>query len=179
MSCRLSASPAEQLNETDSGSEVVSSPAASIFVMRDNPRQFFVRQPLPSTSSAQTASPATSKQAEEAPPEDQPQSSSQTKSAGLGYLRMQDCALPTQQAMCMIYPIQQVSHTHPRVDNWYLLRPHASMAQHSLQMRVQEQVAMLPAKVVRSLQRTVAQAGRPQSHRDQALPATAASLMTR
>ncbi len=67
--CRLSASPAEQLLDSDGGSDAVSSPATSIFVMRDNPRQFFVRQPLPSTASAQTASPAPSKQPEEAPSE--------------------------------------------------------------------------------------------------------------
>lgn len=67
--CRLSASPAEQLLDSDGSSDVVSSPATSIFVMRDNPRQFFVRQPLPSTASAQSASPAPSKQPEEAPSE--------------------------------------------------------------------------------------------------------------
>ena len=67
--CRLSASPAEQLLDNDGSSDAVSSPAISIFVMRDNPRQFFVRQPLPSTASAQSASPAPRKQPEEAPSE--------------------------------------------------------------------------------------------------------------
>ena len=103
VSCRLSASPAEQLNETDGGSEIVSSPAASIFVMRDNPRQFFVRQPLPSTSSAQTASPAPSKQPEEAPPEDQPKSSSRTKSGGWWHVLMQIRPLSPWQDSCLNY----------------------------------------------------------------------------
>ena len=67
--CRLSASPAEQLLDDKSSSDAVSSPGTSIFVMRDNPRQFFVRQPLPSTASAQKASPAPSKQPEGAPSE--------------------------------------------------------------------------------------------------------------
>jgi hypothetical protein len=67
--CRLSSSPAEQLLDDNGSSDAVSKPATSIFVMRDNPRQFFVRQPLPSTASAQKASPAPSKQPEEAPSE--------------------------------------------------------------------------------------------------------------
>ena len=89
----------------ESGSEIVSSPAASIFVMRDNPRQFFVRQPLPSTSSAQTASPAPSKQPEEAPPEDQPQSSSRTKPGGWWHRLMQTCLLSPWQDMCLVHLI--------------------------------------------------------------------------
>ena len=115
VSCRLSASPAEQLNETDSGSEIVSSPAASIFVMRDNPRQFFVRQPLPSTSSAQTASPAPSKQPEEAPPEDQPKSSSRTKSGGWWHVLMQIRPLSPWQDSCLIQLTQQGSHMHEKM----------------------------------------------------------------
>ena len=115
MPCRLSASPAEQLNETESGSEIVSSPAASIFVMRDNPRQFFVRQPLPSTSSAPTASPAPSKQPEEPSPEDQPQSSSRTKSGGWWHDLMQIRPLSPWQDSCLIQLTQQGSHIHERV----------------------------------------------------------------
>ena len=112
VSCRLSASPAEQLNDTDSGSGVVSSPAASIFVMRDNPRQFFVRQPLPSTSSAQTASPAPSRQPEETEPEKKPKSSSRTKSAGWWHLVMQSCTLPLWQDRYLIQTTQQISDIH-------------------------------------------------------------------
>jgi len=79
---RLSASPAEQLLDNDTSSDVVSSPATSIFVMRDNPRQFFVRQPLPSTASAQTSSPAPSKEPEEAPAESKARSGTATLAAG-------------------------------------------------------------------------------------------------
>ena len=79
---RLSASPAEQLLDNETSSDVVSSPATSIFVMRDNPRQFFVRQPLPSTASAQTSSPAPSKGKEEAPSEPRTGNGTATPSAG-------------------------------------------------------------------------------------------------
>lgn len=57
MPYRGSASPSEFLSEP-SEADSNGSALTSIFLARDNPRQFFVREPLPSTAASTRSSPA-------------------------------------------------------------------------------------------------------------------------
>ena len=158
MPCRLSASPAEQLNETESGSEIVSSPAASIFVMRDNPRQKSLHlRTSPKAAFAQNQ-----------------EVGGTTLCKSARFHHGKTAASFNQHNRVLIY-MKGCAQADCAVNG----RWGASTSQHHLQMQVQERVATLPAKAARSLQQTVMQAGRPRSHRSRALPAMAASPMTR
>lgn len=171
LTCRLSASPAEQLLDNDTSSDVVSSPATSIFVMRDNPRQFFVRQPLPSTASAQTSSPAPSKEPEEAPAE--PKARSGTANQSAGQCSSSPLSLGGSQRLLLCAGMQAVmtrSRSRSNANRRRKLTWSAKAAKviHCLQTKVQQTMATRPADLVKSQRQMVqlrVQAGSLRSHR--------------
>lgn len=71
--CRRTSSPLDLFSEPEREASADGSPHLNIFLARDNPRQFFVREPLPSTNVSTISSPA---------PAAQPQQPSSSGAAG-------------------------------------------------------------------------------------------------